>query len=207
MFCCACLFFFFLDFFWPNKRTSFFSCGWTWSRAEHDYGLNMFTGWIWSRAYIYHDPSLIWVPKSCDPASVSTPLPPPPPANFWQVPYGVYVCMRKLVPARVSYRDDFLISYRVYLMTESFHIALFESTLYVDKIHVWFEIANITRQNKSPLHFINVWKAKLLHAIYIIKKIFFFYSRTDRRIQMPIVVKEFDDIILPVTISRCWYRY
>ena len=30
---------------------------------------------------------------------------------------GVY--MRKVSPARVSYRDDFLISYRVYLMTES----------------------------------------------------------------------------------------
>ena len=47
---------------------------------------------------------------------------------------GVY--MRKLVPARVSYRDDFLISYRVYVMTESFHISLFEGTLHCDKIHV-----------------------------------------------------------------------
>ena len=37
---------------------------------------------------------------------------------------GVY--MRKLAPARVSYWDDFLISYRVYIMTESFHILLFE---------------------------------------------------------------------------------
>ena len=27
------------------------------------------------------------------------------------------VYMRKLAPARVSYRDDFLISYRVYMMT------------------------------------------------------------------------------------------
>ena len=48
--------------------------------------------------------------------------------------WGVY--MRKLAPARVSYRDDFLISYRVYIMTESFHISLFEGTLHVDKIHV-----------------------------------------------------------------------
>ena len=46
---------------------------------------------------------------------------------------GVY--MRKLAPARVSYRDDFLISYRVYIMTGSFHISLFEGTLHVDKIH------------------------------------------------------------------------
>ena len=37
--------------------------------------------------------------------------------------------MRKLVLARVSYRDDFLVSYRVYMMTGSFHISLFEGTL------------------------------------------------------------------------------
>ena len=37
---------------------------------------------------------------------------------------GVY--MRKLAQARVSYCNDFLISYRVYWMTSSFHISLFE---------------------------------------------------------------------------------
>ena len=42
--------------------------------------------------------------------------------------------MTKLSPARVSYRHDFLISYRVYMMT----------TLHVVKIHVCFKIANIT---------------------------------------------------------------
>ena len=42
--------------------------------------------------------------------------------------------MRKLAPARVSYRDDFLSSYHVYMM--SFHISLFEGTLHVDKIQV-----------------------------------------------------------------------
>ena len=47
---------------------------------------------------------------------------------------GVY--MRKLAPARVSYRDDFLISYCVYMMTGSTHISLFEGTLHVDKIHL-----------------------------------------------------------------------
>ena len=47
---------------------------------------------------------------------------------------GVY--MRKLAPARVSYRDDFLIWYRVYMKTGSFHISLFEGTFHVDKIHV-----------------------------------------------------------------------
>ena len=50
---------------------------------------------------------------------------------------GVY--MRKVAPARVSYRHDFLISYRVYMMTGSFHISLFEGTLHVDKMHVWFK--------------------------------------------------------------------
>ena len=47
--------------------------------------------------------------------------------------------MRKLAPARVSYRHDFLNSYRVYttdMMTGSFHISLFEGTLHVDKMHV-----------------------------------------------------------------------
>ena len=47
---------------------------------------------------------------------------------------GVY--MRKLAPARVSYRDDFLILYPVYMMTGSFYISLFEGTLYVNKIYV-----------------------------------------------------------------------
>ena len=47
---------------------------------------------------------------------------------------GVY--MRKLAPARVSYRHDFLISYRLYMMTGLFHISLFEGTLHVDKMHV-----------------------------------------------------------------------
>ena len=43
------------------------------------------------------------------------------------------VSMRKLTPARVLYQDDFLISYRVYMMTGSFHISLFEGKLHVDK--------------------------------------------------------------------------
>ena len=63
---------------------------------------------------------------------------------------GVYT--RKLAPARVSYRDDFLISYRVYIMTGSFHISLFEGTLHVDKIHAWFKIANITHALPVPVY-------------------------------------------------------
>ena len=52
--------------------------------------------------------------------------------------------MRKLAPARVSHWDDVLISYRVHMMTGSFHILLFNGTFHVDKIHVRFKIANIT---------------------------------------------------------------
>ena len=63
---------------------------------------------------------------------------------------GVY--MRKLAPARVSYRDDFLISNRVYMMTGSFHISQFEGTLHVDKIHVCFKIANITHALPVPVY-------------------------------------------------------
>ena len=46
------------------------------------------------------------------------------------------VYTRKLALARVSYRHDFLISYRVYMMTGLFHISLFEGTLHVDKMHI-----------------------------------------------------------------------
>ena len=57
--------------------------------------------------------------------------------------------MRKLTPARVSHRDDFLISY---MMTVSFHILLFKGTFHVDKIHVWFKIANITHALPVPVY-------------------------------------------------------
>ena len=60
--------------------------------------------------------------------------------------------MRKLAPMQVSYRDDFLISYRVYIMTESFHISLFEGTLHVNKIHMWFKIANIMHALPIPVY-------------------------------------------------------
>ena len=59
--------------------------------------------------------------------------------------------MRKLAPARVSYQDDFLILYRVYMMNGPFKISLFEGTLHVDKIHVKFKIANITHALLVPV--------------------------------------------------------
>ena len=71
-----------------------------------------------------------------------------PPAN--PLLGGVY--MRKLAPARVSNWDDFLISYRVYMMTGLFHILLFNGTFHVDKIHVWFKIANITHALPVPVY-------------------------------------------------------
>ena len=60
--------------------------------------------------------------------------------------------MRKLAPARVLYRHDFLISYRVYMIMGHFISGLFEGTLHVDKIHVRFKIANITHTLPVPGH-------------------------------------------------------
>ena len=60
--------------------------------------------------------------------------------------------MRKLAPSRVSYRDDFFISYRVYIMTGSFHISLFEGTTHADKIHVRLKITNITHALPFPVY-------------------------------------------------------
>ena len=68
----------------------------------------------------------------------------------WHFLGGVY--MRKLAPARDSHWDDFLISYRVYMMTGSFHILLFNGTFHVDKIHVWFKIANIAHALLVPVY-------------------------------------------------------
>ena len=64
--------------------------------------------------------------------------------------------MRKLAPARVSYRDDFFILYCVYIMTGSFHISLCEGTLHVDKIHIRFKIANITGRPISHVYMISL---------------------------------------------------
>ena len=60
--------------------------------------------------------------------------------------------MRKLAPVQVSHWDDFLIWYRVYMITGSFHILLFNGTFHVDKIHVWFKIANITHALPVPVY-------------------------------------------------------
>ena len=49
-------------------------------------------------------------------------------------------------------RGYFLISYRIYMMTGSFHILLFIGTFHVDKIHVWFKIASITHALSIPVY-------------------------------------------------------
>ena len=70
--------------------------------------------------------------------------PPPPPHHYlkvWIHHWSFRGCfMRKLAPARVSYRHDFLISYRVYKMNGSFHISLF-------KVH--FMLIKCTCDSKS----------------------------------------------------------
>ena len=58
--------------------------------------------------------------------------------------------MRKLAPARVSYRHDLL--YRVHMIMGRFISGLFEGILHVDKIHVRFKIANITHALPVPVH-------------------------------------------------------
>ena len=50
----------------------------------------------------------------------------------------------KLVRARVSYWNDFLILYRVYMMMGYFIFWLFEGSLHVDKMHTC-AIQNRTR--------------------------------------------------------------
>ena len=59
--------------------------------------------------------------------------------------------MRKLTLVQISYWVDFLILYPIYMMTGSFHILLFEGTLHVNKIYVWFKVANITHALPIPV--------------------------------------------------------
>ena len=62
-------------------------------------------------------------------------------------------CLHEKPRTSASFIPGWLfISYRVYIMTGSFHISLFEGTLHVDKIHVWFKIANITHALPVPVY-------------------------------------------------------
>ena len=58
----------------------------------------------------------------------------------------------KLAPTPVSYRGDFLILYRVYMMMGHFMFRLFEGTLHVDKITVRLKIAKIAYALPVPVH-------------------------------------------------------
>ena len=73
--------------------------------------------------------------------------------------------MGKLTLVRFSYRDEIFILYRVYTMTGSFHVSLFEGTLYVDKymcdsklqtlrMHYQFQSTSrpITHRNERLFH-------------------------------------------------------
>ena len=60
--------------------------------------------------------------------------------------YYSWGCLHEKTRTGVSFIPGlvFFVLYRVYIMTGSFHISLFEGTLHVDKIQVRFKIANIT---------------------------------------------------------------
>ena len=59
--------------------------------------------------------------------------------------------MRKRAPARVSYQDDFLILYPIYMTTGSFYISLFEGKHFMWIKYVWFIIANIKHALPVPV--------------------------------------------------------
>ena len=61
-------------------------------------------------------------------------------------------CLHENSQRREFHTGMTLISYRVYMMTGSFHISFFEGTLHVDKIHVWFKITNITHYLLVPVY-------------------------------------------------------
>ena len=60
--------------------------------------------------------------------------------------------MGKLAPARVSYRDDFLISYHVYRLMSHFISLLYEGTFHVDKIQEQAKIADIMHALPIPVY-------------------------------------------------------
>ena len=60
--------------------------------------------------------------------------------------------MGKLTPAQVSYLDDCVILYCIYMMMGHFISRLFQGTLHVDKIHVRFKITNITQELPISVH-------------------------------------------------------
>ena len=59
--------------------------------------------------------------------------------------------MRKLAPVRVLYRDDFLISYRVYMLFTWWLGHFIPRYLKVHYKPVWFKIANITHALPVPV--------------------------------------------------------
>ena len=74
--------------------------------------------------------------------------------NMFDFVRNVRECLHEENSHRREFHTDisFLISYRVYMMTGLFHSSLFEGTLHVDKMHVWFKIANITHALPDPVY-------------------------------------------------------
>ena len=86
--------------------------------------------------------------------------------------------MGKLTPAQVSYLDDCVILYCIYMMMGHFISQLFESTLHVDNTHVQFKITNIMQELPIPAdrfhtetggHFAFTWyQGKILYQSVIL---------------------------------------
>ena len=85
--------------------------------------------------------------------------------------------LRKLALAQVSYRDDFFISYCVYVMMGHFISHLFEGTLHVDKIHVRFKIANIMHVLLVPVHRQTGFTPKWMVVLHLHDAIAKFHTR------------------------------
>ena len=94
--------------------------------------------------YITHHPNLYW-PYHTSPALYS---------KLLHRPIQLRGCLHEETCTDTSFIPGWLFYfvYRVYIMTGSFHISLFEGTLRVDKIHVRFKIANITNVLPVPVY-------------------------------------------------------
>ena len=62
-------------------------------------------------------------------------------------------CLHEKTHTSTSFIPQWLFDLHcVYMIAGSFHILLFEGTLHVDKIHMWFKIANITHALPVPVY-------------------------------------------------------
>ena len=73
---------------------------------------------------------------------------------YQALPYTVVRgCLQEKTRTGASFIPGWLFDFAtIYMMTLPFHISLFEGTLHVDKIHVWFKVANITHALPVPVY-------------------------------------------------------